>query len=373
MQGPILLELKRAARDLLLSQGIAETDLPEPFRAEPVPVNPVAGGGLDAMDGFDTRAVTLVNGTGFLPKPINAGKALFYSLLGPGAVLKIPDSLWNSTLFASLLVGACLRGATVTIIAPALANAPSSGFPQMERAHELFTRLLLVRRELGRPIEAAGGRLRTGLYALAVDQHGFASRAETWARQVAADPLLRSLLPAADQMLPVVAEEGRAAQGGGAGVGAGAIPPRLHQKVQFWATREFWDAIAASPEWPAFMSAYLRYRESTYTTEIQRTNAGASGADLERSAARVFATVRDAARGAGYAIVGSQNQDYRGVFMDGEIGVLFSGPESLVPLLDLVFMEGTATWVEDQATLDRLLPPGGEFKRRLARTIKDAL
>jgi len=39
--------------------------------------------------------------------------------------------------------------------------------------------------------------------------------------------------------------------------------------------------------------------------------------------------------------------------------VLFTGPESLVPLIDLVFMVGTVTWVDDQTTLDQLLPPSG--------------
>ena len=71
--------------------------------------------------------------------------------------------------------------------------------------------------------------------------------------------------------------------------------------------------------------------------------------------------------------MGSQNQDYRGMFMDGEVGVLFTGAESVVPLMDLVFMVGTVTWVDDQATLDRLLPPVGELRRRIARIAKDGV
>ncbi len=377
VQGPLLLELKRAARDLLLSQGIAEQDLPLLFRSDPFPsekVMRVVESG--AADGFDAHAVALVNGTGYLPKPLNVGKALFYSLLGSGSVFKIPDSLWNSTFYASLLVGACLRGATVSIIAPALANAPSRGFPQMARAHELFTRLVLVRRELGGAIGAAGGQLRTGLYALEVDRHGFASRAETWSRRVAASPSLRSLIPSSSRLLPVVAEAGTPARGAdslGPGQAGATAPPNLHQKVQYWATREFWDAIATSPEWPLFMSTYLRYREATYSIEAEYADARRFTEDLERIAKRIFAPARGTARAAGYAIAGSQNQDYRGMFMDGEVGVLFSGPESLVPLVDLLFLEGTVTWVDDQETLDRLLPPVSELMRRLARVIKDAV
>jgi hypothetical protein len=72
-------------------------------------------------------------------------------------------------------------------------------------------------------------------------------------------------------------------------------------------------------------------------------------------------------------MVGSQNQDYRGIFMDGEVAVAFTGAASLVPLVDLVFMVGTVTWVDDQATLDRLLPPVGELQRRIARVTKDGV
>ncbi|MBI2402458.1 MAG: hypothetical protein HYV20_06945 [Gemmatimonadetes bacterium] len=377
VQGPLLLELKRAARDLLVSQGIAEPDLPLLFRRDPFPgekaMRVVEPG---AADGFDAHAVALVNGTGYLPKPLNVGKALFYSLLGSGAIFKIPDSLWNSTFYAGLLVGACLRGATVSIIAPARDNGPSSGSPQMARAHELFTRLVLVRRELGGAIGAAGGQLRTGLYALEVDRHGFASRAETWSRRVAASPSLRSLIPSSSRLLPVVAEAGTPARGAespGPGQAGATEPPKLHQKVQFWATKEFWDAIATSPEWPLFMSTYLRYREATYSIEAEYADARRFTEDLERIAKRIFAPARGTARAAGYAIAGSQNQDYRGMFMDGEVGVLFSGAESLVPLVDLLFLEGTVTWVDDQETLDRLLPPVSELMRRLARVIKDAV
>src|SRR5258706_11620884 len=126
-----------------------------------------------------------------------------------GSVIKVPDSLWNSTFYAALLVGASLRGAHVLIIAPALANAPSNGFPQMSRAQELFTRLLVVRGTLGPAIAAAGGDLRLGLYALPADEHGFASRADRWARQVDASPFLQRLWPFAPAILPIVAPAGR--------------------------------------------------------------------------------------------------------------------------------------------------------------------
>jgi phosphatidylserine/phosphatidylglycerophosphate/cardiolipin synthase-like enzyme len=118
------------------------------------------------------------------------------------------------------------------------------------------------------------------------------------------------------------------------------------------------------------MATYLRYREATYSTATDGSDTRQYPPELEAIARRIFAR---AGGGAGYAIVGSQNQDYRGMFMDGEIGLVFGGAQAIVPLLDLVFMEGITTWVADQATLDRLIPPVGEMKRRLARVTKDAV
>jgi hypothetical protein len=373
VQGPVLFELKRAARDLLLSQGMDEQDLPTALRAQPslstiaTPVEPEGG--------FDARALTLVNGTGYLPKPLNVAKALLYSLLPPGSVMKIPDSLWNSTFYGGLVLGACLRGATVSIISPGLANAPSSGSPQMARAHELMTRLLLAQRVLAEPLAIVNGHLRVGLYALEADRNGFASRIETWTKQVAASPFLREHMPFTTALMPVmssaasVARVPRSAEPATASV---ARPPKLHQKVQFHATREYWDTIGKAPEWPVFMATYLRYREATYSVEGESSEASGLVTELATIAERIFAHTRNT-KGLSYALAGSQNQDYRGMFMDGEVGVLFSGPASLLPLVDLVFMEGTVTWVDDQLTLDRLLPPPTELQRRLGRVAKDGV
>jgi hypothetical protein len=229
-----------------------------------------------------------------------------------------------------------------------------------------------VRGTLGPAIGAAGGDLRIGLYALPVDEHGFASRADRWARQVDASPFLRTLWPFAPAVLPIVARAGRDSTQVRL-PGDSALFPKLHQKVQFFATGEFWQAITGSPEWPAFMAAYLRYRKTTYPLTGEEAEGTALPDSLEQIAERLLAQGAGVPRAASFAMVGSQNQDYRGMFMDGEVGVLFTGAESLLPLVDLVFMVGTVTWIDDQATLDRLLPPVGEFQRRVARVAKDGV
>ena len=370
VKGPALLELKRSARNLLLSQGILESDLPPPFRFQTQPRLSGEGSVPQVPDGarvFSTRALQLSNGTGYLPKPLNVGKALLYSLMGNGAVIKIPDSLWNSFMYGGLLVGACLRGTQVLIVAPAALNMPSFGAPQLTRSWELASRLLMVRDSLGGPIGKAGGMLQVGLYTLPPDQHGLASRAQTWIQQVGQTVFLKGLMPFYDNAQPAVADAATRT-----GLPSGA-PPKLHQKVQFIATGAFWSRVSAAPEWRQFMDTYLRYREATYNSEKSARGADSLETQLARLAEQIYQRVRGVPKAASYAIVGSQNQDYRGMFMDGEVAIVFSGAESLVPLVDVAFLEGTVTWLQDRATLNRLLPPPGEYTRRLVRVGKDGL
>ena len=152
------------------------------------------------------------------------------------------------------------------------------------------------------------------------------------------------------------------------------VPPKLHHKVQYLATADVWNSLAGRPQWSAFISTYVKYRKATYLVRAagDDTSAAVLAAELTRSARSLFPS-DGAPRGASYAIVGSQNMDYRGMFMDGEVGLLFSGTESLVPLVDLLFLEGTVTWLDDVQALDRLLPPPSELHRRLARLVKDGL
>jgi hypothetical protein len=367
VRGPVLVALKDEVRALLRAQGLPADEIPLPLRAEPTAAgDPVPPAGA-RWDQFDARALQLTNGTGFQSKSIDVAKALLYSLMPPGSVIKIPDSLWNSFLYGGLLAGACLRGATVLIIAPAAANAPSAGTLTMSRSWEFLSRLLAARQALAIPIAAAGGDLHLGLYALAPDEQGMASRVESWNRNVSATPFLRTLMPFLPDAWPDLTGTPQL------GLAASTIPPKLHQKVQFLGTRSMWNAIAAAPEWPGFMRVYLEHREATYAVNAPATLSRELPESLQVLAAQIYARTRGVPGAASYALVGSQNQDNRGMFMDGEVDLLFTGAESLVPLVDLIFIEGTATWLTDQASLDRLVPPPGAYMRRWGRVAKDQL
>jgi hypothetical protein len=92
-------------------------------------------------------------------------KAILYSLMPAGSLIKVPDSLWQSWLYGSLLAGSALRGCRVLIIAPSLESAPSSAPPTMARAHGLLSALLVFQNGLQGELDRAHGVLRVGLYA----------------------------------------------------------------------------------------------------------------------------------------------------------------------------------------------------------------
>ncbi len=68
--------------------------------------------------------------------------------------------------------------------------------------------------------------------------------------------------------------------------------------------------------------------------------------------------------------VGSPNQDYRSTVMDGEAAVLVSGWTSLYAVPDFVLLTGLVTWIDDQAELDRRLPPPSRMRRGIARWLR---
>jgi len=74
-----------------------------------------------------------------------------------------------------------------------------------------------------------------------------------------------------------------------------------------------------------------------------------------------------------YLIVGSANQDYRSMFMDGEASMLMSGWSGIIGLIDFGLIANLSIWVDDLDLLDQLLPPPSGFHRRMARWIRPLL
>ena len=89
---------------------------------------------------------------------------MLYNLMPSGATIIIPDSLWNSPLWQSMLVGSALRGGRVFVIVPSVRNSPGDPATVISRANEIFTRFFTIQEVLAEQMAASGGLLRTGVY-----------------------------------------------------------------------------------------------------------------------------------------------------------------------------------------------------------------
>ena len=108
-------------------------------------------------DGWTATAMEVHNDRGFAQKDASIASAVLYTLMPPGSLIVVPDSIWTHELWAAQLLGAALRGCHVYVIAPAQANAPSAGFPQLSRTRELWSRFIEARQIL-RPRDRRPGR-----------------------------------------------------------------------------------------------------------------------------------------------------------------------------------------------------------------------
>ncbi len=382
-QGPMLLTLKYAARQLLLKQGFKEDEIPYPLQVREKPANYDELVRAEAeKQPFATRAIELHNQTGYLFKPINVFKATLYSLLPKGSVIVIPDSLWNSFFFASALVGSCLRGGRALIIAPSLENAPGSkGFPQMSRGQDMFARLIYIQNYMADELAAAGGLLKTGLYNSPVDVRNLPGRAKfavngirstPWLKElVSFDPSVYELIDNLDELL--------------AGFNVQYViddrdirRPQLHLKVNFFASEVSWRFLS-SPELSDYLRDLVVRRARTLETLSLETDVRDEAAALEEialhtiTAARGRATGEELERTAAYMMVGSANQDYRSMLMDGEVMVVITGRAGIIGLPDMLFLMGASTWVDTEEELEAVLPSYGILKWRIGRMMREAL
>jgi hypothetical protein len=385
VQGPSALSVKDAARELLETQGFEPHDIPFPLRYQERPGDYAqrTDSMLQWMDsmvpGHDGEALELHNLTGYGAKPINVKKAIMYSLMPSGSILKVPDSLWQSYVYGALLTGSALRGARVLIIAPSLASAPSSAAPTMARAHGLLGALVTFQNALADEVESEGGLLKIGLYSPRVGVGDLAGRIGQ-ARELD-DPWLRDIYPANPHIIAAVdsVEETLRAAGYQANYLVNAdssASPKLHMKANFFITGEIWDVIMRRPEWGPLIREYLEYLASQTGPVEDRPPATEAPEGLLTAALALANGVQDdvspelRARSFAYFTVGSTNMNYRSMVLDGEVEITVTGWDTLSGLVDFNLIVGLTDWIEDLDELDALLPPPGGMTRSLANLIR---
>jgi hypothetical protein len=385
VRGPALLPLKGALRELLINQGMGAERVPHALRPLPLPA------GYDDVvreaarrNPQPLRALQVHNGAGFSAKDVNVAKAVLYTLMPAGSVIKIPDSLWNSDFWSSLLLGCALRGGRVLIIAPARGNAPVDAFGTLGRSREMLARLLLAQQVLAQEIDAAGGLLRVGIYRTDLAVTDIPGKVGLVVHAFDTQPWLSALFgfPASVlEELPEIASSIRSVS-----MSPEAMlefehdpQPKLHFKSNYFASREAW-TMMQRPEWSHAAWSYMQLRVSQVQTRAAAVRTFRDGAepfaDVGGGMVRSWYEELDDEtrdRVIFYTLMGSHNQNSRSMVIDAEVGFLISQWPAIIPYIDLVVIVGQTRWLESAADLAAVLPLDRGWRRSMAHWLRLAM
>jgi hypothetical protein len=387
LQGPVLRSLKDAARQLLLNQGIGDRDIPWELRPKNVAddYQQMVADTVQAQGVEWGRDMQLHNQIGFRFKAVSICKATLYTLMPPGSIIKAPDSIWGSQLWGSMLLGHALRGGRSLIIAPAIANAPSAGFPQMSRAQETLGRAVVAASIFEEELARVGGLLKVGLYNSTLAVGDVPRKLQAFTSKLETTPWLRDLYGFHPDAVAEVGGEAMALMEGGYAheypEGGVMSPPKLHMKANYFATREAWDGLLSAPEVGTSLRIYFHelaernralsrgeYRPYRIMSDVLLPP---SRQILLRYGLRMSPEERS--RVALFFAVGSHNQNNRSLVLDGEVALVVAGWSALFGLPDFLVIAGLSEWIDDLDELEALFPSYRGIKRRISRMIRIAV
>ncbi len=380
-RGPAALHLKEVARQVLLDQGVPTHRIPWQLR-ERVRAPDYDRIVRDSTEGARRmrRAVGLHNATGYGPKDVNVAKAVLYTLLPSGSVIKAPDSLWNASFWGAAIAGCALRGGRVIVIAPSLKNSPVWAFGSVEHAYDLLWRLTLVTRDLAPELRDRGGLLRVGVFTSSLTVTQIPEKVSATQRTFAEQPWLRDLFgfpPSVYVELGELVETLTGVLGASRFTDFEFDPyPKLHLKANLFASREAW-SLMSRPEWPNMSYEFVLER----IKQVQERQAAVLISDAELApmldvgdgtvqswSSSLPASTRE--RVVFYTMIGSHNHNARSMVTDGEAALVVSGWPSVVPILDLIALIGQTKWPEDPSELAEMIPPESAIERWLAHRFR---
>jgi hypothetical protein len=299
-----------------------------------------------------------------------------------GSVALVPDAVWSSSFWASLLAGHALRGGRSLLVATARENAPTTSMNVLARVYDVQAHVVMAADILGPEIARRGGLLKVGIYAPQSEVTDLAAKLGAFRDALSRHAWFRELF----RLSPVVLGEMQLLSAElqhqnqrwerfldleGTGV------PQLHLKANLLISRDAWTGLLARPEWAEVLRVFMSKR--AWQIESRDRALG----HLDTSVPDVIdvgqpmvdrwldeLTPAQRERLVLYLLVGSQNQNDRSMMLDGEAMFVVAGTSINAGLIDLVSIMGQSTWVESIAELDRVLERPGALKLRLSRWLR---
>ncbi len=363
VKGAAAHEVKRQAARLLIRNGFNENRLPAWLQASVDSVPPALRTPTPRFDPNPTRTMQLHNDVGYGDKSVTVAKAMLYSLLPSGTVVKVANPLWINPLWGSLLLGHSLRGGRVLIVSPSLENSFFSA-SVMSLVSEQLALLINARQTLDAAIKRSGGMLGIGIYDLSMSADDIPARIDTALARRSRTPWLQKLEPFSKEVsdsLRAVSKLLRATVGNGSSETPGNERSKLHLKLQFVASAEAWDDLFLQRGWGAALAEHYRSIARLSRTrpqfaefhKVDPTTVSNVGGTL---ALRQEMMAKEPERVLYYMIFGSFNEDYRSAILDGEAVILISQFGAAVGMPDFILLPSLCTWVESEEELYRYLP-----------------
>jgi len=272
----------------------------------------------------------------------------------------------------------------VLVISPSVENAPSAGAPQMALANELFTRFLIIQDKMQDEIAASGGLFKVGIYNAELGVGDLTGQIKKMHEMLTGQEDMRRVFPFDTSVVQLLADAPAqlAAEGFAPNYLAGTAlkrKPQLHLKAQFFASPTTIRTLVPLPGWCVIVEKYLAAR----AMQVTHKGSGADAKDLRAGMAGDVATLygewlasvplEERGKAILYLTLGSHNQNYRSMVMDGEDLFVVGRVWSLVGYLDFLSLCGQVTWLENQGQLEELIPARTGFWGWLGQFMKIAL
>ena len=221
--------------------------------------------------------------------------------------------------------------------------------------------------------------MRGGLYTRAAPSDDALTALREMARRLQDHPWLIDEFPMPRGLVTLLEEEGDKLEAQGfkpqfIAKGTREGRPKMHRKVQFFATRRALRAVADMPSLLDGLRSYITEWAQTFADPASVLDSdsalGPAGPVLTQLQNDPPPGARDALY---FLTVGSKNQDTRSAMLDGENSFVVVGPWSLVYYPDFMSLMANTTWIEKQEQLEELISVEETKAFKLGRKIRKVL